>query len=115
MGKVRKGKILVIAILMMITSFFAFTGKVNAYWESNDSDCRKANKSPRVHYYVEGREVNKGDPGLQKASLDVATWNTNWKDICTTFTIPGSYFNWSFSPDTSFEYSLISLLMFLFL
>ena len=30
MGKFRKGKILVIAILMMIASFFVFTGKVNA-------------------------------------------------------------------------------------
>ena len=60
MGKFRKGKILVIAILMIFVSFFAFTGKASAVWTTCNTE-----GAPIVHLFIDGEEVNEKDPGTQ--------------------------------------------------
>ena len=94
MGKVRKGKILVIAILMMIVSFFAFTGKVSAYWELRNLQSQPGhfddwtNSKIKIHLFLDGVEINPGDPGAG-VTLYASGMDT-FKKTFTTLYLPES-------------------------
>ena len=90
MGKVRKGKILVIAILMMIVSFFAFTGKVSAYWELRNLQSQPGhfddwtNSKIKIHLYLDGVEINPGDAGAG-VTLYAHRQDDSFKGLCERY------------------------------
>ena len=111
MGKVRKGKILVIAILMMIASFFAFTGKAEAYYKATGlgflsyvdlsdeyyspegSSSFWCGLSPKIHLYANGEELNFLDYGWTGTPRIYGARNSTGGPNCkpTSFILPESY------------------------